>query len=338
MNQVVAIRVDGNHEIGFGHIMRTQALARQLERCGAKVVFLSRNPENIKSYTVKPLTYPVKPENERRDIKSMIQALEADIFIADSYEFDQEWLDWMGQLNLLSVFIDDLNRYTYNVDFVLNGNLYAPNLNYQGKAHKLLGAQYLLLREEFQDIKPPEITQLVTHVLITLGGADSENVTPTLLDWLLANQGLTSLNWHVVIGPAFRNIREIELLAEGRTNVFLHHNPNMADLINMCDLAITAAGSTVYEAAIYGLPAILIVTSDNQEQLAEEAHRQGMGLNVGWFERISKFDVYQSIEKLIGNYELRRQMAFCGRQLIDGLGAFRTAQVLLDAVKYRPKP
>ncbi|NLG33088.1 MAG: hypothetical protein GX550_06170, partial [Syntrophomonadaceae bacterium] len=66
MNKTIAIRVDGNSEIGFGHLMRMKALARELGKLGAEVIFLSRNPENIEGYRVLQLDRQTGDEEDVR--------------------------------------------------------------------------------------------------------------------------------------------------------------------------------------------------------------------------------------------------------------------------------
>jgi hypothetical protein len=52
--------------------------------------------------------------------------------------------------------------------------------------------------------------------------------------------------------------------------------------IACCDISINAAGSTTYELAACGVPALLIAAADNQLRLACEADGQGFAINMGW--------------------------------------------------------
>ena len=131
----VAIRADGNSEIGFGHIIRTQTLAGQLIKRGAEVIFLTRNPENAAGYASGLIPVDISLAEEDEFIASYLASSPQDMLIIDNYAYDQERLDRAGQLELRTVYIDDMNLYEFNVDFVVNGNLYAPRLDYRGKAH-----------------------------------------------------------------------------------------------------------------------------------------------------------------------------------------------------------
>lgn len=333
MNKVIAIRADGNSDIGFGHLIRTMALARQLERCGAKVIFLSQNPENIRNYTVEQINSGSDLAVEDTEVERILQQSRADMLIIDSYAYQQARLDRVASLDLLSVYIDDINLYEFNVDFVANGNLYAPRLKYRGKARQLLGSDYLILREEFTGLSARKPNRQLRDVLITFGAADMENVTPELLKLITGYEHFKELNWHVVIGPVFRNSEEIESIVGGYPNMFLCHNPAIKDLMSNCDIAVSAAGSTTYELAASGVPAILTVVADNQLMLAEEAHRQGMAINLGWYQNLDPARLFSALDSMINNHMLREKMAVRGRVLIDGRGAQRLATVLLDEMK-----
>ena len=326
----VAIRADGNSEIGFGHIIRTQALARQLEKCGVKVFFLTINPENVDGFATIKIPGDYNADREDRLTRRITKDISAGILIIDSYAFNQERLDKISRLELVSVYIDDMNLYKFNTTFVVNGNLYAPQLNYRGQAQFLLGNQYLLLREQFTNILPRVVQPHVGDIMLTFGAADMNNLTATILKKLKTFTRFLNFNWHVIIGPAFRQKSDIEAVAHYCNNVILHYNPDVKNLMKICDICISAAGSTTYELAACGLPSIVIVAADNQSMLAEEAHRQGMALNLGRFDRINSEDLYRIVHRLTDDYELRKSMAIAGQKIIDGYGAVRAARTLLN--------
>lgn len=331
-NEIIAIRVDGNSEIGFGHLVRMMALARQFSKLGAKVIFLSRNPENIEGYRVLQLDRQTEKDEDLL-VEKMLMKLQANMIIIDSYDYTQERLDGVGQLDLLSVYIDDLNRHPFNSDFVVNGNLYAPELSYKGRAKFLLGTKYLLMREEFAEVSLRGLKPNVEHVLITCGAADRDNVTLGILQILKSYEPFEELHWHVVIGPVFQHTAEIEALIQDCHNVTLYYNPVMKKLMDFCDISISAGGSTTYELAACGIPTLLVIVADNQVRLAEEAERQGMAFNLGWNHELDATRLYSALNNLINDQAVREKMSRCGQELIDGRGAQRVANILLDEIR-----
>jgi len=328
----IAIRADGNSEIGFGHIMRTQALAVQLEKLGAEVIFLTQNPENIHGFASQSIPTELTHMEEDSFIVSFLARAGIDMIIVDSYAYDQARLDRLGALELVTVYIDDMNLGEFNIDFVLNGNLYAPRLKYKGRARTLLGGQYLLMREEFAGIAAREVKPVVGDVLITFGAADVTNITPKVAKMLKEYKHFLDYNWHVVIGPSFTNHYEIEKAVQGCSNITIYQNPHIKKLAENVDIAISAAGSTTYELAACGVPAILIVVAENQLRLAEEAHKQGVAINAGWYDELGGKKLIKALDELLSSYALRQEMASNGQVLIDGYGASRVAEILMKAV------
>jgi len=325
----VVIRADGNSEIGFGHIIRTQALARQLEKCGAKVFFLTRNPENVDGFATIEIPGDYNADQEDRSTSRITQDISAEILIIDSYAFNQERLDKIARLDLVSAYIDDMNLYEFNTTFVINGNLYAPRLKYRGRARFLLGNQYLLMREQFTNILPRVVKAQVGDILLTFGAADMNNLTAMILRQVREFSRFFDFNWHVIIGPAFRQISDLKALTGNCSNIFLHYNPDVKKLMENCDISISAAGSTTYELAACGLSSIVIVAADNQIMLAEEADQRGIAINMGRFDRVDGEDLKRSLNRLIDDFDLRRSMAIAGQKIIDGSGAARAARTLL---------
>jgi len=332
MQDTVAIRVDGNNQIGFGHLIRMQALAKQMEKLGARVIFMTRNPETIQYHSTITIDDEIDLYEEDRMVNSALKKHNAAMLIVDSYKYDKARLNQIGQLPLTSVYIDDLNRHPFDVDYVINGNLYAPSLNYQGRAQFLLGTEYLLLREEFADIARRKVRSSVNDVLLTFGAADPSDLTFKVLSILMNYDRFTALNWHVVLGPVFSNPAQVLELGWERTNVHYHHNPDIKRMMDLCDICISAAGSTTYELARCGVPSILVPAAENQLNVAREAHRLGIAYRFDLNEGMSDNKLFALLDSLINDYASRQKMAALGQEQIDGRGAMRVASILVSTL------
>ncbi len=309
-------------------MVRTQALATQLRSRGAQVVFLTRNPENITSF--KTVSVPENLsfyEDAAYDVY-VSQKMAAGLLVVDSYAVDQEALDRIAKSEIVSVYIDDLNRYIFDVDYVINGNLYAPQLNYRGKAHFLLGPDYILMRDEFYNTAY-HFNKDLRHIMISFGAADVECVTKQVIELIKDYNNFSDLEWHVIIGPANPHGNEIVSMVKSLSNIHLYNSPNMKAIMEKSDLCFSAAGSTVYELAACGVPSLLIITAGNQLMLAEEADRSGFAINMGWHHKISAGLLYRNLDSLSHDFSKRELMIQKGRHLIDGGGARRAAEVLI---------
>ena len=107
--------------------------------------------------------------------------------------------------------------------------------------------------------------------------------------------------------------------------------PNMPELMAHAALAIGSAGSTSWELAFMGVPAILLVTADNQQGISESAAAAGAAVNLGWCEEDRLSAAIAKLDELMAQPAVLQKMSDCGRALIDGQGVRRIAEVLLHA-------
>jgi spore coat polysaccharide biosynthesis predicted glycosyltransferase SpsG len=246
----------------------------------------------------------------------------------------------------LAVISDD-TRYSLCCDVVINGNVYAPELEYDWVGEKpdmLLGTEYLLIREEFQRPagKEPPWRDPPERALVTFGGSDMNNSTP---DAVRAFNGF-GLEVDVIIGPGFKNEDEIEeAAAETDAESNLLKNPDdLPRRMFEADLAVSATGSSIYELLLTGTPVLAIPQTDNQIPISQSLSSLGAiaPLNTNKivsFEggvsataepglvRIDSDEMTQelreSISDLVVDSELRRELRQRGMSLVDGKGRNR---------------
>jgi UDP-2,4-diacetamido-2,4,6-trideoxy-beta-L-altropyranose hydrolase len=340
----IIIRADAGPEIGTGHVMRSLALAEALVARGAAVWLAASRPvgalaERVGEVTGSaPLTVagtPGSAEDAGLTV-AMARAAGAAWIVADGYRFGARYQRAIRSSGLKLLLIDDCERPApYLADIVLNQNLHAREAFYKRHAPDsvcLLGPRYALLRREFLEWSRwrRDTCGQARRLLVTMGGSDPCNMTPAVLRaiGLLAPR---SLQVRVVIGPS--NPHASAILAEAeRLAVGVHLEPspdNMAELMAWADVAISAAGSTCWELALMGLPALYVVLASNQVPIARSLERAGAGRKVGDWRAFRPERAAQLLGELLENGAARRTMAFNGRALVDGEGAGRVAAALL---------
>lgn len=335
--KAIAIRADGGHGIGLGHVMRCLALGLELKALGHQVFFISvrgiQVEQLITGYGLRviAISEPQSLSEEIELISQVIKDNDCNIVITDSYKLNQDYLIKLKEKTGLLISIDDLNNWAWPADVVINGNLNAKDLNYRSLDEGtsfFLGGQYTLLRSEFYNVPARKTRQKIKQVLVTVGGSDVLQLTPKILRALQEVPG--EFEVVTVIGPGFDNYAEIKSIAAestGKEVVIKTEVKNMSELMQNCDLAISSGGSTLYELAVTGTPAVVLLQADNQVLVAEKMAREGTIVNLGMGDRVFPDDVSAAVSKLMLP-EVRADMAAKGQQLIDGLGAKRCAQVI----------
>jgi spore coat polysaccharide biosynthesis predicted glycosyltransferase SpsG len=196
----------------------------------------------------------------------------------------------------------------------------------------LLGPRYALLRREFRKWQgwKREIPVVAGKVLVTLGGADPDNVTLKVIK-ALKEITISDLEVKVVIGPANPNKETLEQEVASKPNFKLPENvTNMPELMAWADIAVTAGGSTCLEMAIMGLPNIVIVLAENQRPIAEKLHVFGAVLNLGWSTELPVGDIMQAVNLLLLSQEKREQISIQGKELVDWDGGRLVCQEMMQ--------
>lgn len=320
----IAIRVDGGSQIGMGHVMRCLALANELQKSN-NVFFVCRidNPLSDRYY---PGIEKIKNSNfelryiKEESLKSDISKINADCIITDSYDVDEEYFDLLKENFKFSGYFDDdyLCDY-YNVDFIINQNIYGESSKYNlnKNTKEMIGSNYVILRDEFRNHKVLKNVNIdIKNIMITLGGSDEENNTEKIIKQFLN----TNFILHVVIGSGFNNV-EVLKKYEG-SNVKLYVNAQMKKIMNMCDICISACGSTIYELMSLGVPFIGVKVADNQRYLYKYIKEYSLG-EVSDIENVNK-----KVEKL--TYKKRVLLSKSLPEIIDGDGIKRIANIIND--------
>ena len=331
----ILFRVDGNSKIGAGHIMRCTSIACEAKKQGHECAFLSSD-ESYKKI-VEDNGIPMFSMNTAYDdmdgewdkSQAILQEFMPEIIVIDSYYVTEEYLRKMGNYASV-VYIDDVLSFPYPVDMLVNYNIYAMESDYaslykgENMPRLILGLEYSPLRNEFQKITPIEIVEQAQKVLVTTGGADEERILIQLVEEIISKD--TDLEYHLLVTKYEPDLARLHEIAKKNTNIILHENVNsVSELMLMCDMAISSAGSTLYELCACGLPTITYVIEDNQMQAARTMSDKGIMTNCGDIRE--KHNIYRELislaEKLSKEYTSRKEMQCKGRQLVDGKGVER---------------
>jgi len=330
------IRADASPRIGTGHVMRCLALAQAWQADGGSVMFVGNMTptlenrlaaENIKVRNLKVKAGGLKDAD--RTVRHA-KALGASWVVVDGYHFRGDYQHQLRESVLRVLFIDDYGHADrYEADLVLNQNIDAEEGLYADRADRtdlLLGLQFALLRKEFWPWREPrrEIQSEADHVLVTLGGADPENLTTEAIKALSELERL-GVQGTAVVGGSNPHEERIRAAAEsvGVPVTVLQNVNDMAELMAGTDLAVSAGGSTCWELAFMGIPSAIVVLAENQRGIARSLDKAGAAVNLGWHKSIGAPEVASSIMSLLRSDRKRRRMAQTAQSLVDGKGTER---------------
>ena len=350
-DRLVYFRTDGNSHIATGHLVRCLSIADACFSLGMKVCFLVSDQESkalLQSFDP-ACRFPVRIletavyddlEKELPEVLGMLnEAGQAEqIFFLDSYYVTEHYLSAVRAVAKVA-YLDDLQLFDYPVDLLINYDVIPESRSasyqaaYQNAARTLLGASYTPLRAQFTNLQP-YCRDRVSNILVTTGGSDPYHFCLRLIAAFRENSFLHLCQLHVVVGRLNEDKDKLYKLADELPFLQLHENvSDMASLMASCDLAVSAAGTTLYELCAAGVPSMSFCLADNQLTAAKAFDEAGAIPCAG--------DIRRSCDEVLGNVmnfvtymsensKKRKAALETMRQLVDGKGAMRIAKALTE--------
>lgn len=219
---------------------------------------------------------------------SILAALMPEWLIVDHYALDARWELALEPRYRRLMVIDDLADRPHACNLLLDQTFGRDVEDYRpwvpADSQLLCGSQYALLRPEFAELRPYSLQRRVKprlkQLLITMGGVDKDNATGQVLQALRACPLPADCRIIVVMGATALWLDEVRNQARDMpwpTQVMVGVS-GMAQLMADSDLAIGAAGATSWERCCLGLPTIMLVLAENQQNSADGLARVGAAM------------------------------------------------------------
>jgi spore coat polysaccharide biosynthesis predicted glycosyltransferase SpsG/CMP-N-acetylneuraminic acid synthetase len=329
----VLFRVDGSGPVGMGHVFRSLAIAEALRGLSrADVAFLMSADHTEGLVTVSRAGYAVRVVGDRKEETYLehIRDFAPAILINDLPALDRSYLTALSHLGATTVnlvdTIDDLEtteHYAQVIVSVMNQDRETPEGFYGGPA-------YAILREHFRG-REKDVRETPRLVLLSFGGSDPQGLT------LKAARALQDLGPEVevvaVAGPAFSFRREFEALAGALPRpvpLINEAGGHIAELMLEADVMIGSGGMSVYEIAALGTPGIILGQNAREDGRMRDFAAHGTVEYLGLGTEVDEAVLAAALRALLADPERRRAMSARGRALVDGFGAMRAAEVVLE--------
>ncbi len=362
----VTFRTDASIDIGNGHVMRCLALASELRERGSTCIFVCRLhegnlvekiknigfdvvalPTAVSTETKTPGYDPRIGENWETDAAQTVAAIGSDIdwMVVDHYAIGVEWEVFVRRSCRQVLVIDDLANRLHDADRLLDQNVGRTAGDYSNlvpkKCSVLAGPRYALLRNDFSARREASLQRHrlgLRHILINMGGVDQHNASAAILHDLTSCRLPEKAMITVVLGPYAPHIDNVIQLAKmmpWSTKVLINVE-DMAALMEDCDLAIGAGGSSALERCCVGLPSIIIPIADNQIAGAE-ALAASDGAMLASLDPSAPISLKDAITQFLTGEALQSASMACA-SITDGSGTKTLAALMLDETTPRLRP
>lgn len=336
MPEVILFRCDVSPHIGAGHLRRCLTLGNAAMEIGANVAWRvgMENFDIVRDWLghFENVSWCRPNESLEGTLEWVNQWKEAAL-VLDHYELAAA-MDQRNPCNWMrfdAAVLDSPTgaRWIHNALPEVGVSCYATRARHP-KVELLLGPSYALLRPEFaREAADAVFRENVGRILLTFGGGDDRGATGHVLK---AMEGILPGTKRVVMcssaNPSLPRLRE---MAESDWNIELHVDVrNPAPLMAGTDMAICAGGTTLNELACLGVPALVMTIASNQKPSAKRWEAVGTCVQIGEFPGTESEQIAESVKTLAGDPVKRFAMYKAGKSLVDGNGARRTLEKLLQ--------
>ncbi len=259
--QKVYFRADAGPKIGYGHFIRSLALADMLKSDFECVMFTQMptayqitEAENV--CQIVPL-----PADESRFDKFLTYLTGEEIVVLDNYFYTTEYQQQIKDKGCKLVCIDDMHDKHFVADVVINHALVpAEEYDVEDYTQVCAGPKYALLRSPF--LQQQSVDRHPHSWVVTIGGLDEPNIT-TLAVKKLQDIGVKDIT--AIVGDGFRYYDE---LRKTGVKVLLRLTAQqMAETFAQTENVLCCASTVCYEALSQGCKVYAGWYVDNQVEV-----------------------------------------------------------------------
>jgi UDP-2,4-diacetamido-2,4,6-trideoxy-beta-L-altropyranose hydrolase len=359
----IAIRADGHHAFGLGHMYRMLSVAQALRTRGkVNVVFLCLamvrqtgfdKVLNAHGFVLHIISRDDPYAEHRPTTSAVLKRCGASVVFTDllspapadgdllkhadlQLPDIPEYVAWLRSRGYsVASFSDNPDRVEPEADVVFNHAFHyqAPKAP-QPWTKCCAGTQYFPLAEDMAALihRARTFPDSARRILMMFGGSDHNNYT---LRAVRAATAAGGLHVQAIVGAAMAERDTIMITLRGLGAEVYDAPSSVAALMHEADLVVTTGGNTVYELAALGTPMILMPVRERQERNAAYFAGEGAALNLGLGDGVLMETLKGHIEVLCKDSAARQRMSERGRATVDGRGAQRICQAVLELADQR---
>lgn len=344
----IVFRTNAGRDTGLGHLVRCANLARELAAQGARCLFvLDCLEESVRPFVAgldvcDLYDSPQRELDQGADARLFMEVLEKRPYswvLLDDYRLGLEWEGIVGKAGVKICVVDDLVR-SHQCDVLVDIRWRGEDTpsRYDGlvsdHTRKLLGPDFVMLAPDYKASRPPRKDYGHFTIMIGTGGGGGDlDIFMKIMDSILGGREHFDDDVRLVpvVGPLSGSVDDFLTRYEG--NEYVKPLVGETELYpHLCetDFYIGAAGGMLYQLLALQVPALTFSVAENQRndlRLLED---------VGHFFHIENWTEAEAemLPAFIGtvqrHYDRIRKMGASAKVVVDGQGAARVAQVLLD--------
>lgn len=278
----IYFRADAGPEIGYGHFIRSLALADMLKQDFDCTMF-TQTPTDYQLDEAKDICPVVAlPADNSKFGVFLDQLLGDGIVVLDNYFYDTDYQRLIKRKGCRLICIDDMHDKHFVADAVINSapNIEAANYDIEPDTQLYLGLDYIMLRREFREATlSKQHLERGKEVFVCFGGSDEHDFTQRTCRILLEN---TEYHIHAIVGGGYQYRQTLKTMNTDRVSVYSNLQArDMVRLMQQSSFAVVPLSTTFLETCCTRTPIITGYDVDNQLNMARSEIINSMCYNCG---------------------------------------------------------
>lgn len=275
----IIFRADVGTYIGYGHFIRTLALADMLKD-DFECVFVTQSPTEYQKLEVSKVCTLVEVPATDEKFGMFLEMLQGDeIVVLDNYFYDTDYQRAIKDKGCRLVCIDDMHDKHYVADVVINHGLTDASLfSVEPYTRLCLGMDWALLRAPFLVNYSNRVCTggARKKVVLGFGGVDKWNLTGKSIAFLLSRPEITRIT--AIVGDAYHHhyINDHRLCYKRNLS-----SEEIAKTFREADFAVLPSSTIALEALACGIPVASGYFVDNQIEIYQEWVKNNRVLPLG---------------------------------------------------------
>lgn len=307
----ILFRADAGVEIGYGHFIRTLALADMLKD-DFECVFYTQTPSEYQRKECEKVCKLVELPADDTKFHLFLETLKGEeIVVLDNYFYTTEYQKAIKEKGCKLVCIDDMHDKHYVADVVVNHG-FATEVDFSKEEYTQLytGPSYALLRSPF--LKADDtIKRIPCRWVVCFGGSDQNNYTGEAI-WQLKKKK-DNPEIVAVVGDSYLHSQQLK--EAGVTVRQKLSADEMAELFRSAANVVCSASSVCYESLACGCKVYAGYYVDNQKDfywnLKTRGHIIPLGeLHRGDWNMLAKNDHMMTKRLDVSNVQLNYRALF----------------------------
>lgn len=327
-NDICFITESGT-QIGYGHLYRSIALAKEFSQRGFRVDFVINDENGEKIISDHLIDIHVREMSSVVKDISLFRYVFLDVFKSSWIKYKDFIEDNSTKTKFVSIIDTAFLDSAIDTDYIFaiglrNYNFREELLHRNDKEIKLYsGNDFFIFREEFNEVSPPIIAANVERIFISMGGSDPADLTILVLEELQTITQKLQLDIVIGAGYGFERLERLKRkISNSKHTINLHVNiSNIANLMQIADIALINGGNTRFELALIGIPFISIAINEKQKEISDSVAKQGIGVSLDVFDKleVGKFEIV--VNQIMSDFHKREMMSSNMKNIFTGKGA-----------------